>query len=65
MREADHRFSLPVKKFDETSGKIWSYQEKCVFSHGAVDSLITHKPRRPAIRKELWNIGKDVLKKIK
>lgn len=27
MREADHRFSLPVKKFDETSGKIWLYQD--------------------------------------
>jgi len=36
-----------------------------VCSYGAVDSLITHKPRRPAIRKELRNIGKDVLKKIK
>lgn len=65
MREADHRFSLPVKKFDEITGKIGSYQEKCVFSHGAVDSLITHKPRRPAIRKELRNIGKDALKEDK
>ena len=42
MREADHRFSLPVKKFDEITGKIGSYQEKCVFSHGAVGSLATH-----------------------
>ena len=34
-------------------------------THNAVDSLVTHKPRRSAIRKELRNIGKDVLKKIK
>ena len=24
--------SLPVKKFDEISGTIWSYQEECVYT---------------------------------
>lgn len=48
-------------KFRERFGNV----ERSVCTHDVVDSLATHSCARPAIRKELRNIGKDVLKKIK
>ena len=41
---------LPVNKFDKIAEKDWVISgEVCIFAHDAVGSLVTHKPKRPAV----------------